>query len=148
MDIMERLTEDMKNAMRAKEQLRLSVIRMLKSSLKNAEIEKKDHKLEEADILSVLQREAKRRKEASEEFKKGNREELSQKELEELKIIEEYLPKQLSKEEIEAEAKKILDELPEAEKANFGMAMKSVMAQFKGKADGKLVSEVIKTILG
>lgn len=148
MNIPEKLNEDMKTAMREKNQLRLSVIRMVKSSLKYAEIEKKDHKLENADILQVLQKEAKKRKEASEEFKKGNRFELAQKELDELKIIEEYLPKQLSKEEIEEEVKKILSEIPETERANIGKVMGKVMPALKGRADGGLVNAVVKGLLG
>lgn len=148
MNIPEKLNEDMKTAMREKNQLKLSTIRMVKASLKYAEIEKKDHKLEDADILQVLQKEAKKRREASEEFKKGNRLELAQKELDELKIIEEYLPKQLSKEEIEVEIKKILSEIPEAERVNMGKVMGKVMPAFKGRADGGLVNAVVKGLLG
>lgn len=148
MNIPEKLNEDMKTAMREKNQLKLSTIRMVKASLKYAEIEKKDHKLEDADILQVLQKEAKKRREASEEFKKGNREELAQKELDELKIIEEYLPKQLSKEEIEEEVKKIISEIPEADRVNMGRVMGKIMPAFKGRADGGLVNAVVKGLLG
>lgn len=148
MNIPEKLNEDMKIAMKEKNQLKLSVIRMVKAALKNAEIDKKDHKLEEADILSVLQKEAKKRKEASEEFKRGNREELAKKELDELKIIEEYLPKQMSKEEIIAEVKKIISEIPEAERINIGKVMGKVMPLFKGRADGSLVNAVVRELSG
>lgn len=148
MNIPEKLNEDMKIAMKEKDQLKLSVIRMVKSSLKYAEIEKKDHALEDADILQVLQKEAKKRREASEEFKKGNRTELAQKELDELKIIEEYLPTQLSKEDIEEEVKKILSEIPEADRANMGKVMGKIMPAFKGRADGGLVNAVVKGLLG
>ena len=148
MNIPEKLNEDMKIAMKEKNQLTLSVIRMVKAALKYAEIEKKDHKLEDADVLQVLQREAKKRKEASEEFKKGAREELAQKELDELKIIEGYLPRQMSKEEIEAEVKKILSEIPETDRVNMGKVMGKVMPAFKGRADGGLVNAVVKSLLG
>jgi len=147
-NIPEKLNEDMKIAMKEKNQLTLSVIRMVKAALKYAEIEKKDHKLEDADVLQVLQREAKKRKEASEEFKKGAREELAQKELDELKIIEGYLPRQMSKEEIEAEVKKILSEIPETDRVNMGKVMGKVMPAFKGRADGGLVNAVVKSLLG
>lgn len=148
MNIPEKLNEDMKTAMKEKNQLKLSTIRMVKASLKYAEIEKKDHKLEDADILQVLQKEAKKRREASEEFKKGNREELAQKELDELKVIEEYLPKQLSKEEIEIEVKKIISEIPEVDRVNMGKVMGKVMPAFKGRADGSLVNAIVKGLLG
>lgn len=148
MNIIERLNEEMKTAMREKQTLKLSVIRMVKAALKYAEIDKKDHKLEEADILQVLQKEAKKRKEAAEEFKKGNRPELEEKELKELKIIEEYLPKQMAKEEIEEEIKKILAEIPDDEKANIGKVMGKVMPVFKGRADGALVNQLVKALMG
>lgn len=147
MDIVAKLNEDMKTAMKEKAALKLSVIRMVKAALKNAEIDKKDHKLEEQDVLQVLQKEAKKRKEAAAEFEKGARPELVKKELEELKIIEAYLPKQLSKEEIEGEVKKILSEIPAEEKINLGKVMGKVMPAFKGRADGSMVSAVVKGLL-
>lgn len=137
----------MKSALKSKDQFRLGVLRLINSSLHNKQIEKgKDTVLTEDDVLQVLTRESKKRKESIEAFEKGGRPELAENEKKELAIIEQYLPKQMNKEETVAAIERILSGI--ADKSNFGLVMKEVMKELKGKADAKIISEVIKEKLG
>ena len=125
---------------------KVGVLRMLNASLQNRQIEKgKDAVLTDEDMLQVLTREAKKRKESVEAFIKGDRPELAEKEKLELLIVEAYLPKQMSREEVVAEVEKIIVTLRQA-RGNivFNNIMKAVMAELKGKADGKVISEIVK----
>ncbi len=138
---------DLKEAMKAGNAEKVGLLRMLNSALKNKAIEKgKDATLTEDDEMQVLLREAKKRKESVEAFMTGGRADLADKEKAELAIIEEYLPKQMSREEAAALVDKILAGV--ADKSNTGLVMKAVMAEMKGKADGKMVSELVKEKLG
>lgn len=138
---------DLKAAMKAGNAEKVGLLRMLSSALKNKAIEKgKDAVLTEDDEMQVLFREAKKRKESVEAFTTGGRADLADKEKAELVIIEEYLPKQMSREEAVVMVEKILAGL--ADKSNAGLVMKAVMAEMKGKADGKMVSELVKENVG
>jgi len=150
MSLVERLTSDMKAALKAREELRLTVLRSLIATLNNKAIEKraktgKDEILTDEEASQALMTEAKRRKESAAAFTNGSRQDLADKELAELVIIEAYLPKQLSKEETEAKVVAILAKLSIKE---FGPAMKAVMAELRGQADSKLVTEIVKQKLG
>jgi len=141
--LQEKLTQDLKESMKSGDSMKVAVLRMLSASLKNRQIEKgKDAELSEDEVVQILMRESKKRKEAVEAFKKGGRPELAEKEQSELAIIEVYLPKQMSRDEVAAAVEKILAGLPD--KSNQGLVMKAVMGELKGKADGRMISEVVK----
>lgn len=145
--LQEKIAQDIKEAMKAGNAEKLGVLRMVMSALNNKKIEKgKDAVLTDEDALQVLSKEAKKRKESAEVFISGGRPELAEKEKAELVIVESYLPKQMSKEEVAAEVEKVLSGL--ADKSNAGLVMKAVMAELKGKADGKIISEIVKSKLG
>lgn len=138
------ILDDLKKAMQQRQADKVSALRLLVAALKNARIEKKAD-LNEAEEVAVLNKEAKKRHEAIEMYKKGGRQELADKEKAELQIIKGYLPQQMGEEKI----KKLVKEMKQAGELgdDFGQAMKLVMAKLKGQADGKLVAEVVKTEL-
>lgn len=145
--LLEQLNNDLKSALKSGDAGKTSTLRMLTAAVHNEHIKKgKDKELTDDDVLEVLRREAKKRKESVEAFTKGGRQELADKEQAELVIIESYLPKQMSREEVAAAVEKILAGLED--KSNQGMVMKAVMAELKGKADGRLISEIVKEKLG
>ncbi len=147
MSLQEKLNDDLKSSLKAGDQSKTGILRMLTAAVHNEHIKKgKDKELTDEDVQEVLRREAKKRKESIEAFTKGNRPELAEKEQVELALIETYLPKQMSGEEVTAAVGKILAGLED--KSNQGMVMKAVMAELKGKADGKLISEIVKGKLG
>jgi len=144
MKYQEKVTADLKTAMKARQAVKVLTLRSLISGFKNARIEKGED-LQEEDEVKILSNEAKKRKESIEAYEKAGRRELADKEKQELQIIEEYLPKQMSKEEV----LQFIKELKEWEfvKGDFGQAMKLVMGKLRGKADGKMVSEAVKELL-
>ena len=145
--LQEKLTQELKEAMKSGNADKVGVLRMLNAALHNQAIAKgKDAVLTDEEVMEVLRREAKKRKESVEAFTKGGRLELAEKERAELVLIEVYLPKQMSREEVAAAVEKILAGL--ADKSNQGLVMKAVMQELKGKADGKMISEVVKEKLG
>jgi len=147
MELEKKINEDLKSAMKSGDQFRLGVLRMINSALKNKAIEKgKDAKLTDEEVLAVFAKEAKKRKEAVAAFTAGGRPELAEGEKKELVIIEAYLPAQMSREEVEKEVEKILSGI--SDKSNAGIVMKTVMQGLKGKADGKMISEIVKAKLG
>jgi uncharacterized protein YqeY len=147
MDLLKKINEDLKSALKSGDHFRLGVLRMVNSALKNKAIEKgKDAKLTDEEILQVFTKEAKKRKESVIAFETGGRPELAEGEKKELAIIEEYLPKQMSREEVKKEVERILATI--ADKSKFGLVMKEVMKDLGGKADAKLISEIIKEKLG
>jgi len=145
--IKERLTEDMKTALKAGDKLRLSVVRMLISELKNEKIAK-GAELDEASERRVLSSYAKKRKEAMDAARAGGREEIAQREQAELDITMSYLPRQLSDDDLRAVVKKHVDGAGAGGAQAFGAVMKSVMAEVDGQADGKLVSSLVREMLG
>src|SRR5258708_31829856 len=142
------LTQRMKETMKAGDARLLSVIRLLLAELQKKEKEKqgqgKDVALTDEEAMGILQREAKKRRESIEIYKKGGREDLVESESYELKVVEEYLPQQMSREEIE----RAVGDVRGAGRADFNSVMKETMKRVSGRADGKAVSEVIKANLG
>ncbi|MFB1080621.1 GatB/YqeY domain-containing protein [Jeotgalibacillus sp. JSM ZJ347] len=143
MSMLDRLNEDMKTAMRNKEKERLSVIRMLKSSLQN-----EGYKLSHSDLtvdeeLTVLSRELKQRKDSYAEFKSAGREDLSDKLLDEIALIETYMPRQLTEEELEVIVIETINETNASSKADMGKVMSSIMPKVKGKADGARINKMV-----
>lgn len=145
MTIKEKVSEDTKNAMKNKDSGKLVVLRGLSSSFSNKEIELRSSgkDAEDVDYMKVIANEAKKRRDSIEAFIAGGRADLADKEKAELEILSVYLPKQISREEIEEKVKSILENHPEA-KANIGQAMKLVMAEIGQSADGKLISELVR----
>ncbi len=146
MELLEKLLEDQKLAMKAREKLRLNVIRGLRSEIKNAEIARKQP-LTEEEALSVLQRELKKRKEALADYERSGRSSLLQELKEEMEIISAYLPPQLSEEEIKEMAQKAIAGLGATSKKEMGKVMGVLMPQVKGKADGAIVRKIVEDLL-
>lgn len=146
MSLKERLKADMKEAMKAKDKVRLSTIRMINSLIKNAEIEKRGE-LTDEEIIQLLMKYAKQRKESIEMYEKGGRQDLVEKEKAELAIVESYLPEQMSEEEIREIVKKAIEEVGAESVKDMGKVMKIVMPKVKGKADGSLVNKIVKELL-
>jgi uncharacterized protein YqeY len=145
--IKEQLTEDMKVALKAGDKLRLSVVRMLMSEIKNEKIAK-GAELDEAAERRVVMSYAKKRKEAMDAARAGGREEIAQREQAELDITMSYLPKQLSDDELRVVVKKHVDASGATGKEAFGVVMKSVMTEVGGQADGKIISSLVREMLG
>jgi hypothetical protein len=147
MSLTDRLSDDLKVAMKARDQLRMDAIRMVKAALQNKEIElKKD--LDEAEMSRVLLSLVKQRKEAAELYQKGKREELAEKELKELAIIEAYLPKALSQDEIVQIIESAIQEAGPVTMKDMGKVMKAITAKLAGQAvDGKQLSDLVRARL-
>lgn len=145
--IKERLTEDMKVALKSGDKLRLSVVRMLISELKNEKIAK-GAELDEGSERRVLTSYAKKRKEAMDAARAGGREEIAQREQAELDITMSYLPPQLSDDELRAVVKKHIEATGATGAQAFGVVMKSVMTEVGGQADGKVISSLVRELLG
>jgi uncharacterized protein len=143
LSLLERLNNDMKQAMKNKEKDKLSVIRMIKSSLQNEAI-KLGSELSEDQELTVLSREMKQRKDSLTEFEKAGREDLVEKLRTELTFVELYMPKQLSEEEVAEIVKQTISEVGATSKAEMGKVMSAVMPKVKGKADGTLVNKLVQ----
>lgn len=144
MSISEQVQKDMVAAMRSKEELKLSTLRMMKSALKNKEIDKRAT-LDEKEEIAVLSTLVKQRKDSIEQFTKGNRPELAKKEADEIAIIETYMPKAVGEEEVVSAVRATIAEMGSPTMKDMGNVMKAVMAKFAGaRVDGKLVSETVK----
>ncbi len=144
MSISEKVQKDIVASMKAREEHRLSTLRMVKSALKNKEIDKRAV-LDEKEELQVLSTLIKQRKDSIEQFTKGNRPELAKKEADEIVIIESYMPKALGEDEINATVKAVIAEMGSPTMKDMGTVMKNTMARFGGaRVDGKVVSEAVK----
>ncbi|MDN4594796.1 GatB/YqeY domain-containing protein [Polycladomyces subterraneus] len=146
MSLLERLNQDMKTAMKNKEKTKLSVIRMLRSEIKNEEIQRQ-HTLNDEEVIEVLMRELKKRKDALQQFEEAGRDDLVQQLREEIAVIEPYLPEQLSEEELRELVREVVQETGASSKADIGKVMKAIMPRVKGRADGKLVNRLVQEVL-
>ena len=148
MQLMEKLNQDMKDAMRAKEagKLRLSVIRMIKSAAKYAEIEK-GGELSDEDLLAVIAKELKSRRDVLPEYDKNDRQDTAETLRQEIAILLDYLPKQMDEAEIRALAAETIAAVGAAGPKDMGKVMGKLSAATKGKADGRLVSDIVKELL-
>ncbi|MDU6522623.1 MAG: GatB/YqeY domain-containing protein [Enterococcus sp.] len=146
MSLLTTLNEDMKQAMRAKDKESLQVIRMLKASIQNEQI-KKGQDLNEEEELTVLSREMKQRRDSLTEFEKADGSDLADKVKKEIVIVENYLPAQLSEEEIRAIVQEAITKTGATSPKEFGKVMGAVMPKVKGKADGNQVNAVVKELL-
>jgi uncharacterized protein YqeY len=144
MTLQVKIQSHLSDAMRSKDQLRLSVLRMMKTAVKNKEVEKMKP-LEEAEVIAVLNTLVKQRKDSVEQFRKGSREELAQKEEAEIKIIEEYLPGAASNDEIRRAVEEAVQETGATSMKDMGKVMKATMSRLAGKTvDGSRVSQFVK----
>ena len=148
MSLKDQLVEDMKAAMKEKEagKLRLSVIRMVRAAIKNAEIDKRKE-FNDEEVIDVLAREAKQRRDAIEEYRKANREDIVEQFQEEIKVLLHYLPEQMSAEEITAIVHEIITRVGAKDQKDMGKVMGALMPRVKGRADGKLVNQIVKEAL-
>ena len=142
----QKLADDLKQAMRQGDKVRRSVIRLLIAAINNAEIARQAT-LNDADIYGVVAKEIRQRKESIEAFKLGKRPDLVAQEEAELAILQDYLPRQVSREEIIAEAKKIIAEVGAQGPGDKGKVMPRLIAQLKGRADGREINEVVTELL-
>lgn len=147
MSLQEKISEDLAKAMKSGDKTRVDTLRMIRAQLIEFSKRGADHNITPEDEISILTSAAKKRKEAIEEFRKANRLEMVEKEESELKIIQEYLPKQLTEEEIKEIIKKYITETGASGQKDFGKVMPLVMKELKGKADGKLVQNLVKELL-
>jgi uncharacterized protein YqeY len=145
--IRERLDADLKDAMRAKDQLKLDTIRAVKSAVKYKEVEGEAKVLDEPAIIGVLTSMVKQRRDSIEEFTKAGRAELADKEAKEIAILQAYLPKQLSAAELAAEVTKAIGEAGAKSMKELGAVMKIITPRLKGQAEGKAISEEVKAQL-
>ncbi|PWU09377.1 MAG: glutamyl-tRNA amidotransferase [Verrucomicrobia bacterium] len=146
MNLSSRIDEDLKDAMRAKDSLKLSVLRMLKSALKYAAIEKlgAEGVLDDSAATQVIRKQIKQRQDSAEGFEKGNRLELADKEREEIKILSTYLPQGLTTDEIEQLVREAIAEAGATSNAQMGAVMKLVQTKAEGRADGKALSAEVR----
>lgn len=151
MNFQEKITEDLKNAMREKNELKLSVLRMATSAMKNKQIEKRakggEDALTDEEALAVFRSEVKKRRDAIGEYTKAGRAELAEKESQELVMLEAYLPRELSDEEVLRHAKEAVAHLGSATIKDFGKVMGEAMKRVGGRASGDRVSAAVKKIL-
>ncbi|MEK7549203.1 MAG: GatB/YqeY domain-containing protein [Patescibacteria group bacterium] len=149
----QKINQDLKEAFKGKDDFRVGVLRLIISALRNKEIEKKgkeeEKELSDEETIEILGKEAKKRKEAAEIYNKGGRNDLAEKEKRELEIIKKYLPEQLSEVEVEKIVKAVIEKVDVSASGGkeFGIIIGEAMKELKGKADGKLVGEIIKRLL-
>ncbi|MBU0578310.1 GatB/YqeY domain-containing protein [Patescibacteria group bacterium] len=143
----EQIIQDMTAAMKAKDELPLSVLRMLKADIMKYEVSGKDMVATDDVVMGIIKRSVKQRKEAAEGFQKGGNTEAADKELEEMKILEKYLPEQMSEDQVKAIVQETIDQLGVGP-ADFGKVMGAVMGKTKGQADGGMVNKLVKELLG
>jgi uncharacterized protein YqeY len=141
------LSQEIKTAMLAKDADRLSTLRLLKSAVGYAQIERKTESLSDADFIAVVQKEVKKRRDSIEQFDKGGRPELSDRERQEISVLEAFLPKALSAEELEQMVKAVIQELGATSKKDMGAVIKAVQAKAAGRADGKSISGLVGKLL-
>ena len=149
MTLIDKISEDLKVAMKSGDKLRLETLRTIKAGFLEKQVEKRPNGgISNEDEISVLISAAKKRKESIEIFRNAGRNDLADQEEKELGIIQEYLPKQLALEEIEEIVRNKINEIGVVGAKDFGKVMPNVMKELKGKADGKLVQETVKKLLG
>ena len=146
MSLKEQLLSDMKEAMKSKDSVKLGTVRSVISAVKNQEIDLKKE-LDEEEILILVSREVKKRKEAAVLYEKGARPELKDKEIQEMEILKTYLPEQVSEEDLRKRIQEVIDETGAQGMKDFGKIMKTLVPEFKGKADNAQIKELANEYL-
>lgn len=146
MSLKETLMEDMKNSMKNKDTIKKNTITMVRAAIKQREVDERIE-LSDGDVLDIISKQVKEKRAAIEEFKRGNRQDLVDLTNSEIDILLEYLPTQLSEEEVEAIVKEVIAEVNATSMKDIGMIMKTVMPRVKGRTDGNIVNKAVKKIL-
>lgn len=146
MNFTEQISEDIKQAMKSKDKVRLSVLRMVKSAVKNREIES-GKPLNDDEVLGVFQKELKQRRDSLQAFESAGRTELVEDVKAEIDVLTSYLPKQLTEDEVKAIVEAVIREVGASGKADVGKVMSAVMPKVKGKADGRVIQSVVQSLL-
>jgi uncharacterized protein len=146
MSLKEKLSEDMRSAMRTRDEVKLSTIRLVRSAIKNQEIDK-GRELSDDEVVTVLMSEAKKRREAVEGAELASREDVAAKERAELDVVKQYLPEQIGESELEEIARGIITEVGATSMKDKGRVMPVLMQRVRGRADGRLASEVVDRLL-
>lgn len=147
MSLLTQIQEELKAAMLARNADRLATLRLLKSAIGYAQIEKKNENLTEADLIAILQKEIKKRRDSIEQFQAGGRPELAGKEAAEIQVLEPFLPKQLTAEELEQLIRDVIRDAGATTKKDMGPVIKTVQARAAGRADGKTISATVNRLL-
>ena len=147
MSLREQITNDIKTAMKSKEMDKLNALRLVQSAFKNREIELRPNSMSEDEHIAVLKKLVKQRKESAEIYKTQNREDLYDIEMQEMQVIEPYLPKQMSHDEIEAYLNELIGRVGATSVKDMGKVMGAANKELAGKADGRTISEVVKKLL-
>ncbi|MBA4337082.1 aspartyl-tRNA amidotransferase [bacterium] len=147
MSLKEKVQEDLTTAMKAREELKVSALRMLKADIMKLEVSGAKKEATDEDIISIIQKQVKQRKDSEEQFRAGGRAEMADKEAAESKILESYLPEQMSEEEVREIVKAAIQETGATSKADMGKVMGAVMPKVKGKADGKIINKIVMELL-
>ena len=147
MSLQQRLSDEIKAAMLAKDAERLSTLRLLKSAVGYTQIERKTENLSDAEVIALVQKEVKKRRDSIEQFEKGGRTDLVEKEKKELTVLQSYLPQPLSPEELEQLVRAAIQEAGATSKKDMGTVIKAVQAKVAGRADGKTISGLVSKLL-
>jgi uncharacterized protein YqeY len=146
--LLQQIDTDLKQAMRNKDEVAKLTLRSVKTALTEASTSGNEHVLSQAEVVAVLQKEAKRRRDAAAEFQRVGDQQRAGAELAEMKVLEKYLPRQMDEAEIEVVARRVLAQLGATSQKQMGVVMSATMAEVAGKADGKLVNQVVRRLLG
>jgi uncharacterized protein YqeY len=147
MSLQDRLNQEIKTAMLARDAERLSTLRLLKSAMGYVQIERKVESLPDAEVIAIVQKEVKKRRDSVEQFEKGGRPEMAAKEKQEITVLESFLPQPLSAEDLEKLARATIQELGATSKKDMGPVIKAIQAKAAGRADGKTVSTLVGKLL-
>lgn len=147
MTLLDRLAQELKAAMIAKDVERLSTLRLLKSAVGYAQIERGTEQLSDAEVVALIQKEVKKRRDAIEQYEKGGRPELASKEQHEIDVLESFLPQPLSPDELEQLVRAVIQETGATSKKQMGQVIKAVQAKAAGRAAGKVISELVGKLL-
>lgn len=146
MSLKDKLMEDFKNSMKNRDTIRKNTVTMVRSSIKQKEVDEKIE-LNDEEVLDIISKQVKEKKNAIEEFKKGNREDLVEQTNKEMDILLEYLPEQLTEKEVEGIVKETIKEINASSMKDMGLVMQTIMPKIKGKADGGLVNKIVRKYL-
>ena len=147
MTLQERMGQEIKAAMLAKDADRLSALRMLKSAMGYAQIERKTESLSDTEVVAIVQKEVKKRRDSVEQFEKGGRQELADKEKKEITVLEMFLPQAMSAEDLEKLVRATIEELGAKSKKEMGPVIKAVQSRAAGRADGRTISALVGKLL-
>jgi len=148
MSLEKRIESEFKQALKKQDKLKLSTLRMLKADMNNLKLQPNKNALTDNEVIKIIQRQVKQHRDSIEQFEKGKRQDLVEKEKKELEMLISYMPEQLPEEELKKIIRDVIKELEATDKSQMGKVIKSVMERVKGKAEGKKVSQIVSSLLG